>query len=118
MPIHRVTQPYQSAYPDPIILKQGETLTTSDRQTDWPGWIWCTAASGESRWVPDAFLEINISPDQAVMRRDYNPIELSVQPGELLTAIETVNGWAWCKNAAGQSGWVPLECLVSIQDPA
>ena len=117
MPIHRVTQPYQSAYPDPIILKGGETLTrSSKRQTDWPGWIWCTAASGESRWVPDAF--VDIFPGQAVMRRDYNPIELSVQPGDLLTAIETVNGWAWCTNATGQHGWVPLECLQPIQDRA
>ena len=115
MPIHRVTQPYQSAYPDPIILKQGETLTTSDRQTDWPGWIWCTTASGESRWVPDAF--VNVSPGQATMRRDYNPIELNVQPGDRLTAIETINGWAWCADAARQQGWVPQECLQPLQDP-
>lgn len=106
---YRVTKPYQSAYPDPLVFHCGEVLTTSTRETDWPGWIWCTTANGESRWVPDVYLQL--SEDQAVMRRDYNPLELSVQPGELLTASDHVNGWAWCANAGGRQGWVPLECL-------
>ncbi len=110
MTTYRVVKPYQSAYPNPIILKQGETVTTSTRQTDWPGWVWCTTASGESRWVPDVYLE---QPGrQAVMRCDYNPIELSVQVDELLTVCEQVNGWAWCININHQQGWVPLECLL------
>jgi hypothetical protein len=113
-PTHLVVQPYQSAYPDPIILNKGETLTTSDRQADWPGWIWCTTASGDSRWVPDVFLDL--LEGLAVLRRDYNPVELSVHPGEQLTAQELVNGWAWCTNQVGQQGWVPLDSLQAIQD--
>jgi hypothetical protein len=108
--IYRVVKPYRSAYPDPLVFSKGQVVTTSARQTDWPGWVWCTTASGDSRWVPDIFLE-QIGK-QAVMRRDYNPIELSVQVDELLTACEQVNGWAWCINIHHQQGWVPLECLL------
>lgn len=110
MTTYHVIKPYQSAYPDPIILKEGVVLTTSTRETDWPGWIWCTTASGESRWVPDKYLKR--SKGQTVMCHDYNPLELSVQVDELLTAYEHINGWAWCVNINHQQGWVPLECLL------
>jgi Variant SH3 domain len=108
--IYRVVKPYRSAYPDPLVFSKGQVVTTSARQTDWPGWVWCTTASGDSRWVPDIFLEQ--TGKQAVMRRDYNPIELSVQVDELLTACEQVNGWARCINIHHQQGWVPLACLI------
>jgi hypothetical protein len=114
-PTYRVVKPYQSAYPDPIIFCKGEPLTTSNRQTDWPSWFWCTTANSESRWVPDVYIEE--IKGQRVMRCDYNPMELSVQSGELLTLTgDAVNGWAWCTNAANQQGWVPLECLQAIQE--
>ncbi|MCD4672974.1 MAG: hypothetical protein K8R77_09955 [Anaerolineaceae bacterium] len=107
---YRVIKPYQSAYPDPLVFHCGEVLTTSARETDWPGWVWCTNTAGQSRWVPDVYLQL--SENQAIMRRDYNPLELSVQIDEMLIAYEHVNGWAWCININNQQGWVPLECLL------
>jgi len=106
----RVIKAYKSAYPDPIIFKKGDILSTSPRESDWPGWLWCETTNGESRWVPDAY--VNQSDGQTVMRHDYNPLELSVQVDELLTAYEQVNGWAWCINTNKQQGWVPLDCLL------
>lgn len=38
------------------------------RETDWPGWIWCTNDSGKSTWVPESWVQID--GDSCVLRRD------------------------------------------------
>ena len=79
------------------------------RETEWPGWIWCTNDSGKSAWVPENWVEIE--GDSCVMKRDYDSTELSVEAGEVLSVESEESGWAWATKEGRESGWVPLENL-------
>lgn len=103
---YRVIADYASPYTEPFFLKKGRTVQVGRRDDQWPGWLWCTNAAGESRWVPEAYL----SRDGLVLR-DYESTELEVKAGEMVTAVLEESGWLWCTNQAGQSGWVPKENL-------
>ena len=37
----------------------------------------------------------------------FSARDLSVQQGEQVTALREVKGWLWCRNAAGEEGWLP-----------
>jgi uncharacterized protein YgiM (DUF1202 family) len=101
-----VVAAYESAYTSPLIFSAGEELTMGERESEWEGWVWCTNQKGESRWVPEAYVERR--GETCVMLRDYEATEISVSVGEKLTATgEEESGWVWCTNRAGQSGWVP-----------
>jgi hypothetical protein len=104
--ICRVVADYQSPYTNPLVFNTGEELATSERESEWNGWVWCTNQAGESRWVPEAYVECRGST--CVMLCDYEATELSVRVGEVLTIVgKEESGWIWCMNQAGQSGWVP-----------
>ena len=105
----RVIAAYQAAYRDPISVHAGQDVAVGDKESEWPGWLWCTAPDGKSGWVPEAYLARRGS--RATVLRDYDAAELSVQAGEALIVGIEESGWFWCTNRAGQSGWVPAEHL-------
>ena len=80
------------------------------RDTRWSSWLWCTTAAGIGAWIPEQLLNISV-PTRAVVTIDYNSIELTVTPGELVTGTQVLVGWIWCQNANNEQGWVPLENL-------
>ena len=86
----QVIKEWQPNYPDPIVLKAGETVAVEDRPSEWPGWIWCTAASGKSGWTPIAYLDR--TGDTARALHDYSAVELAVQPGDEVTLLESESG--------------------------
>jgi uncharacterized protein YgiM (DUF1202 family) len=94
------------------VMHAGEEVYVEQRQSDWPGWSWCVASSGNSAWVPDGYLVQN--GQNAYLRMDYNPAELSVQAGEELIVCFEESGWALCQHPSGRSGWVPLEHLERL----
>jgi hypothetical protein len=100
---------YQAAYPDPLVMRAGEVLAIVEKESEWRGWLWCTNQQGESRWVPEAFVEQRGAT--CVMLCDYDSTELSVHVGEELVVEQEVADWFWCTNCSGQSGWVPKENL-------
>jgi len=108
----RVISDYQSAYPDPLIVKDGETVTVGRNDTKWPGFVWCTLSSGKSGWMPERYLDRN--GDTGIVNRDYNATELSVGVGEELSIHYAESGWAWCTYQNGQQGWVPLKNVELI----
>lgn len=110
--ICRVISPYQSPYTDPWTLRTSEELKVSEKESEWPGWLWCTKRDGESRWVPESYLERR--GDTWIARRDYEATELSVNAGETLVMGAQESGWVWCTKPAGQSGWVPLDNIEII----
>jgi hypothetical protein len=107
MPV-RVILPYRAQYPDPIVIRRGETVALGQRDDEFPGWIWCTAADGRSGWVPEHFLSIEGTRGQTL--RDYSAVELDVAEGMLVTVREEILGWALVETDRG-SGWVPLSHL-------
>jgi hypothetical protein len=106
---YRVITEYQAAYPDPFLIEAGEVLAIDKKDSEWSGWLWCTNQQGESRWVPEAYVERR--GDTCVMLCDYDSTELSVCEGEKVVAGQQVAGWFWCTNHKGQSGWVPIDNL-------
>ena len=108
----RVIEDYISPYTEPWIMAKGEILTVGEKDTEWTGWIWCTNKEGESRWVPENYLEIDGNSGKA--KQDYNSTELSVKVGEELIFEKEEAEWYWCTNQAGKSGWVPIKNVQII----
>jgi hypothetical protein len=109
--VYRVISDYQAAYPDPLVITAGEELTIAVKESEWRGWLWCTNQSGDSRWVPEAY--VRRQGNVCIALRDYDAAELSVRAGEELVGDREESGWIWCTNRAGQSGWVPAQNLVT-----
>ncbi len=109
-----VVKPHKSNFPDPLILSNGEMLTTSSRKSEWPGWIWCTTSEGNSGWVPEKYL--TLKGDKAEVRCDYDATELDVSSGEKLEIFYEEADWAWCASSKGDKGWVPLENIQLLQE--
>ena len=120
---HKVTTSYKSPYPDPIKLRAGDTVAVFQKDTEWPGWLWCRSTIGKEGWVPEKYLRKigNASPvtsarqmstsDAYQAARDYDATELTVAKDELIELIYEESGWGWCRNKNGIEGWVPLNCL-------
>ena len=109
----KVIADYKSAYPDPFFVRKSDKLTIGQKDSPWPGWLWCTAANGENRWLPKSYLEIN--GDIGTVLYDYSAVELTVSIGEQLKIIKEAEGWYWCENGGGQMGWVPGENVEILE---
>ena len=103
----RVISGYTRVYEDPVAFRAGEPITLGREDDEYPGWIWCTDSRGRSGWVPLTIVD----REAAVARQDYSALELSVEPGALLMIEQEESGWALCRNASGERGWVPLANL-------
>lgn len=108
----RVIKAYHTPFPDPLIIKAGDKLDLSDRESGWPGWIWCTTSAGQSGWVPAAYVEP--MGRLGLARRDYDATELSAEVGEELTVGNEESGWLWCADRLGRSGWIPVENVEGV----
>jgi Variant SH3 domain len=108
-----VIQSYTRLQENPIACSRGERLTLVIRDQDHIGWIWCITANGREGWVHDSFLDID--GGKATARRDYTGLELNVTIGEELEGLELISLWWFCRNTAGETGWVSLENVRTIQ---
>jgi hypothetical protein len=103
----RVIEDYESAYPDPLNLKTGETVSLGERDDEYPGWIMATDSNGKAGWVPETYLEID--GDVGTLVRDYDATELTVNKGDVLRIIDEESEWVQCVTGDGKIGWIPLE---------
>ena len=103
----RVVAGYLSEFPDPIVVRAGQKLRIEDRQTEWPGWIWCMDDRGKGGWIPEAYIDRN--EGIGFMRRDYDATELTVEIGEKLIVEGEESGWARVKASGDRRGWVPMD---------
>ncbi|MFX1570590.1 MAG: SH3 domain-containing protein [Promethearchaeota archaeon] len=108
----RVVEDYDSPYTEPLIMTKDEILTISEKECEWSGWIWCTNEFGESRWVPENYLEIE--GNKGKMLQDYYSTELVVKVGEELIIEKEEAEWFWVKNQKGKRGWVPIKNVEII----
>jgi 4-hydroxy-tetrahydrodipicolinate synthase len=106
----RVLKGYEAEFAEAWSAQAGDRLRFERRPTAWPGWIWCTAADGTSRWVPERW--VTLEREACVLMCDYTATELTVQAGDRLTVERVESGWAWAATEHGRQGWVPLDCLV------
>ena len=112
---HRVTEAHRPEPGARLSVRAGDLLAFERRETEWPGWIWCTDSAGRQAWVPERWVEIKGA--QCRMRRAYDSRELSVRPGDQVEVLETESGWARVRTRPDEVGWVPLRCLSRGQSP-
>lgn len=108
----RVIESYTIAYPNPIKLKEGETVLIEKwepKDSQWAGWAFCIDQRGIKGWVSETYLYVK--GNSAVAARDYDATELTVQCNEMVKVHHQEFGWAWVENSEGAQGWVPLKIL-------
>ena len=98
---------YRSPYTEPLLIRKGEILQIGNKESEWPGWVWCMIQDGKERWVPRKY--IDIQGNSGIMLEDYEATELAVSIGEKLKIEKEESGWVWVTNMEGKKGWVPLE---------
>lgn len=91
---------------EPLVLPEGTEVTTGTEDRSWKGWVWVIAPDNRGTYVPAGYLE-PLDGLRARMKQSFRADDLSVKRGETVTRIREVNGWYWCRNAAGQEGWLP-----------
>jgi hypothetical protein len=109
----RVILPYQAQYSDAIKMRIGDDLIPGRKDNQWPGWIWCTAPSGKSGWVPERNIYVDGDTCRALV--DYDASELTVEIGDELILLEQESGWFWAHKQNGQKGWIPVEHMEIIE---
>jgi hypothetical protein len=97
----------------PLHLQYGDTVTVGPRDQSWPGWIWVTTADGRGSYVPEDILEHD--DGTALVRIAFSARDLSVTKGETVTGLREVKGWLWCRNSAGEEGWLPEFVLHAVE---
>jgi SH3-like domain-containing protein len=105
----RVAVGHTSTFPDPLVAPAGTKLTLEPRSSEFAGWVWCRDAAGTGAWVPEAFLTIN--GEVAMLTVDYDSTEMTVVAGVSVEIVGNVAGWAWCRDADGRLGWLPVDNL-------
>lgn len=111
-----VIRDYDSAFPAPIVIRQGEYAVIGHCDLQWPGWVWVTLRCGQAGWAPQQRFS-PISAHEVVCLEDYSAHELTVRTGETLTLLEPLNGWFWAQKTGGETGWVPEECVRLSEQP-
>jgi uncharacterized protein YgiM (DUF1202 family) len=102
-----IIKDYITSYPDPLKLKKGDEVTITPKESEWPGWVWCTTMQNKSGWAPERYL--SIEDNIGVLNRDYDATELNAVKGEKVVILYEESGWGWCRKETGECGWVPLE---------
>ncbi|MCM2294731.1 SH3 domain-containing protein [Allorhizobium sp. BGMRC 0089] len=106
-----VIKPHERSYADPIACFQGDRLVLTGREDIWEGhrWLWAIAEDGRQGWIPDRL--VRIEADHAIALDTYSAMELSCEQDEILYGVSALHGWVWCRNLAGEEGWVPSRNL-------
>ncbi len=112
----RAIKSYRAAYADPVEARRGDVLRLAHEDREYPGWIWCADPAGRSGWFPVAWLERDAS-GRAFAARDYSARELSIAPGDLLTALVLESGWLWCERPGSPAGWIPAHAWEPAEEP-
>jgi hypothetical protein len=93
----------------PLQLVIGERVEVGQRDTEWPEFVFVTAAHGSG--VPARHL--SASAGIAVLKTSYDTTELPTHVGDLLEVLaeDNASGWLWCRSGGGREGWVPINTL-------
>lgn len=103
---HRANADYTVLDRNPLHLTQGQMVRLGPADKAWPGWVWAISADGRGSHVPEDHLRI-LDAGSAEVVRPFSARDLSVKRHERVTALREVKGWLWCRNAAGEEGWLP-----------
>jgi hypothetical protein len=96
---------YEDKDSDPLFLHPGDEVTTGPVDQTWPGWVWAENSSGKNGYVPEAILE-PLGEGRFAAMEAFDPTVLTLKRGDSLESMKQIHRWHWCRNAAGQEGWV------------
>lgn len=91
----------------PTFAKGTPVVMDEKEDDEFLGWHACEIL-GHTPYVPRAFVA------DGVLTRDYNPTELIQVIGDMLTVHEIVGAWLLATDSAGVTGWIPAECVISL----
>ncbi|MFX0028442.1 MAG: SH3 domain-containing protein [Candidatus Hermodarchaeota archaeon] len=102
----KVIAEYRSPFPDPLKIQKNEQVQIVEKESEWPGWIWCINKNGMEGWIPKSYL--NIKGRNAILLRDYDATEINAIVGEEFIIEEEESGWFWVSSKEGIKGWIPI----------
>lgn len=106
-----VIEEHRNEFLNPISLNEGDEVIIGNEDSEYIGWVFCTAIkSNISGWVPKQLIKGNYA-DGGVVTEDYSAIELNVTTNQMVIIKKEVNEWAWCFNGETH-GWLPLNKLA------
>jgi hypothetical protein len=106
-----VVKAYQRPYAVPVKGRAGDVLIADfTKQTDIIGWVWCRNAAGREGWVPQSWLRQQGEVFRLI--RDFDAIELTVTPGQVVELHFSESGFCWVTLSSGETGWVPDAVLA------
>jgi hypothetical protein len=111
MKAYRILKDYKIQYETPIVLNIGEkvNLGEEEKEEKWKGWIWAESENNKG-WIPKQILEISDDKKTGTVLEFYSAKELSVNKGDLIEKIKSLNGWTWSRNLKTENeGWIPDE---------
>jgi uncharacterized protein YgiM (DUF1202 family) len=109
----KVITEYISAFPEPLLIKKGESLRIENKKSEWPGWVWCINNDGNEGWIPKSYLKLK--GKQYIVIKDYDATELTVSKGQELLIEKEESGWIWVSDKKDNQGWIPLENVKIIK---
>ena len=116
-PVFTANSNYTIIDREPLVLVAGEAVKPGPSDRVWPGWLFVTNAAGCSTYVPDATVAMAADGTGRMLAR-FDATDLSVRKGDKIISLQENGGWHWCRNADGQTGWVPAYVLEPAGETA
>jgi hypothetical protein len=107
---HRANSDYTVVDRNPLQLNPGDSVRLGPTDASWPGWVWVSVVDGRGTFVPEDHLS-TATEGHASVAKAFNARDLSVKRHEAIIALREVKGWLWCRNEAGEEGWLPAFVL-------
>jgi hypothetical protein len=105
MPRFTANADYEEKDSHPLHLAPGDEVTVGPVDRAWPGWVWAEGDRDRDGYVPEAILE-PLGEGRYAALEAFDPTTLVIRRGDELESLKQIHGWHWCRNAAGQQGWV------------
>ncbi|TAG07815.1 MAG: hypothetical protein EAZ42_12405 [Verrucomicrobia bacterium] len=113
MPQFRANTDYEDTDPEPLFLHAGDVVCRGIEDKTWPGWVWAVSDDGHSGYVPWEMLE-ETADGKLLAIETYDPRVLTIRRNDLLDSLRHIHGWHWCRNQAGEEGWIAAYLLSPV----
>lgn len=92
------------------MVSLGDVVMVGEHDGQWPQFVFVTTGHGAG-WVPDRYIDHD--GDRGTVRVAYDTTELPGRAGQTVELVrdDPTSGWAWCRNADGDEGWMPHTVL-------
>ena len=105
MPSFTANADYEEKDRHPLALEAGDEITVGPADRAWPGWVWAEDNNERHGYVPEEILE-PMGEGRFALMEDFDPTVLTIKRGDQIESLKQIHGWHWCRNKAGNEGWV------------